>query len=249
MSTYSNKENRTQLKIVVRAQPTTQGTERRFQSELELYETVAGEELVERLAKYGYDSNITQASRALRTIEDFILKELAEGNRLDFGLASFYPRLSGALTARDMDPESDGLYVRGAVKARRKLESALKEKAVAINPLARKVIRIHNVFDSRIKKFDTVVRGDVLSVIGVGIPVDASRPDEGYFLEKRDGRWHRKPKSVARAEVLKSDFGMAEIVFKEPIAPGKYNLVVYTRGGNGPDYKVRHIGHPVTVIE
>lgn len=44
-------------------------------------------------------------------------------------------------------------------------------------------------------------------------------------------------------------FGMAEIVFKEPIAPGKYNLVVYTRGGNGPDYKVRHIGHPVTVIE
>ena len=56
---------------------------------------------------------------------------LAQGNRLDFGLVSFYPRLSGALSSRDIDPEQDGLFVRGAVKATRTLMNAPAARACA----------------------------------------------------------------------------------------------------------------------
>ena len=71
-------------------------------------------ELVEQLAQYGFDGQSARARYALMTIEAFIEKKLAEGYQLDLKLASFYPKLSGALSARDEDPETDGLYVQGA---------------------------------------------------------------------------------------------------------------------------------------
>ena len=35
--------------------------------------------------------------------------------------------------------------------------------------------------------------------------------------------------------------------FHDPIPRGEYNLVVSTRCGDGRDYALRRIGHPVTV--
>ena len=37
------------------------------------------------------------------------------------------------------------------------------------------------------------------------------------------------------------------IVFHDPIPRGEYNLVVSTRCGDGRDYALRRIGHPITV--
>ena len=39
----------------------------------------------------------------------------------------------------------------------------------------------------------------------------------------------------------------ARIVFHDPIPCGEYNLVVSTRCGDGRDYSLRRIGHPITV--
>ena len=44
-----------------------------------------------------------------------------------------------------------------------------------------------------------------------------------------------------------SDPITAKIVFRDPIPRGEYNLVVSTRCGDGRDYALRRIGHPVTV--
>ena len=44
-----------------------------------------------------------------------------------------------------------------------------------------------------------------------------------------------------------SDIITAKIVFRDPIPRGEYNLVVSTRCGDGRDYALRRIGHPVTV--
>ena len=41
--------------------------------------------------------------------------------------------------------------------------------------------------------------------------------------------------------------GSLKIVFHDPIPRGEYNLVVSTRCGDGRDYTLRRIGHPVTV--
>lgn len=58
-------------------------------------------------------------------IERFIRRELENGNRLDFGLVSFLPRLSAALPARDADPGETGIRLRGSVKARKSLSASL----------------------------------------------------------------------------------------------------------------------------
>ena len=48
-------------------------------------------------------------------------------------------------------------------------------------------------------------------------------------------------------ENLESDLITAKIAFRDPIPRGEYNLVVSTRCGDGRDYALRRIGHPVTV--
>ena len=47
--------------------------------------------------------------------------------------------------------------------------------------------------------------------------------------------------------VLESDPIAAKIVFRDPIPRSEYNLVVSTRCGDGRDYTLRRIGHPITV--
>ena len=114
-------QKRRQIKVKPRA-TTISG---KFQADMEPVDTLAGKELVQRWAENAGLKPIL-AQTVLTSLEGFILQELSEGRRLDFNLASFYPRLSGALSSRDSDPESDGLYVRGAVKARRALVNGLK---------------------------------------------------------------------------------------------------------------------------
>ena len=46
--------------------------------------------------------------------------------------------------------------------------------------------------------------------------VDRSKPDEGFWLEKRDGRRFHKAKLIQHAEVLESNIITAKIVFHDP---------------------------------
>ena len=137
----------------------------------------------------------------LTGLEGFILQELAQGRRLDFNLVSFYPRLSGALSSRDSDPEADGLFVRGAVKARRALVYGLKRSLEAENGLAVTRPRISNVFDKTANKHDVLAAGHELSAVGREFQIDLSHEDEGIWLEKETRKGTIK---IARARVLKS---------------------------------------------
>ena len=121
-------ETRTKIKAVARANAMN-GT---FQVKLEPTDVLTMDGIIERWAAYA-GINHGQARTQLMGFEDFILDELAKGRQLDFGLVSFYPRLSGGLSSRDADPETDGLFVRGAVKARRALINGLKKKLRAEN--------------------------------------------------------------------------------------------------------------------
>ena len=95
--------------------------------------------------------------------------------------------------------------------------------------------------------YDVVTAGSVLSVCGQDIGVNVKQADEGYWLEKRDGRRLHRPKPIARAEVLSTSPVHADIVFRDPVPCGQYNLVCVTRCGESRDYKTRRIGHPVRV--
>ena len=105
---------RTKIKAITREKDAAG----KFQTNLTPNATLEGKELIERWADFSR-LNAAQAETTLVLLKGFILDELAKGNKLDFELVSFYPRLSGALPSRDSSPDAEGLYVRGAVKARR----------------------------------------------------------------------------------------------------------------------------------
>ena len=150
----------------------------KFQTNLTPNATLEGKELIRRWAEFSR-LNPAQAETTLVLLKGFILEELAKGNKLDFELVSFYPRLSGALSSRDSSPDAEGLYVRGAVKARRPLMNGLKDKLEAVNDLTTVRSHIYNVFDKTLQRFDVLATGHVLSVAGYDIPVDAAKEDEG----------------------------------------------------------------------
>ena len=243
-----NGKSRTKLKAIPRKAAVKSGKGRRFQVDLEPTNILSDDELFSELAKFGFSGEPFQAQMALLTIERFIEMKLAEGCQIDLGLVSFVPRLSGALSVRDADPESDGLYVQGTVTGRAKLRQAIRDKVEAVNVLAKKFIRIHNLFDETTQKFDEITAGHVLSIVGHDIAIDTTRPDEGFWLEKRSGHWNRKPRPVQKAELLETHTHDAKIVFRAPIPKGKYTLVVATRCGEGGDYKLRRTGHPVKAV-
>jgi len=212
-----------------------------FQSELVPNETISGEELYKRLAdRSGFTP--AQMQLSVMTIEGFVKEELAKGNRIDFGLLSFLPRLEKGLPSRDADPVSEGIGVRGSVRIRSELRNCIGKKLEPVNELANVRPRILGVCDAETKEPDVVRAGRVLEITGRDIPIDASRSDEGVWLEKRT-----RGKMVA-AEILESSAQSAKIVFREVPPDGKYTLVLVTRCGKGTDYKVRRCLADVQVV-
>ena len=219
-----------------------------FQAALKPVDVLTMDDIAERWASYSGQPQ-GMAKSHLIGFESFILDQLTKGYRLDFGLVSFYPRLSGGLTSRDADPEADGLFVRGAVKARRALVNGLKRRLVAENAQATSRVRIYSVFDRETSRYGTVTPGHTLSISGNDILIDPTRDDEGIWLEKRlhvNSRRHSYTK-VARGRILKSDTALAEVVFDEAIPKGTYLLTLYTRCGRGTDFKVIHCRSEVNV--
>ena len=216
----------------------------KFQANLTPVTTLSGKDLVERWASYSR-LNSAVAEATLTMLEGFILAELSEGKKLDFNLVSFYPRLSGALSNRDSSPEAEGLYVRGAVKARRPLMNGLKDKLEAVNDLSTVHSRIFNVFDKTRKRFDVLAAGDILSVSGYDIPVDATKKDEGVWLEQRT---HKGYVQVAKGRIVSSSHDILETVFDDPIAIGKYVIAIYTRCGHGANYRVVRVSRKIRAV-
>ena len=219
-----------------------------FQATLRPVDVLTMDDIAERWASYSGQPQ-GMAKSHLIGFESFILDQLAKGCRLDFGLVSFYPRLSGGLTSRDADPEADGLFVRGAVKARRALVNGLKRRLVAENSQTTSRARIYSVYDGETRRYGTVTPGHTLSISGNDIVIDPACDDEGVWLEKRlhDSSRHHSYVKVARGRILKSDIAIAEVVFDEAVPKGTYLLTLYTRCGRGTDFKAVHCRSEVSV--
>lgn len=171
------------------------------------------------------------AKSMVESLEGYILDELGKGNQLSFGLVSFYPRLSGNLEMRDSNPATEGLYVRGAVKARRKLMSGLKGGLVAVNAISSIRTVITGVYYEGASRHEPIKAGMEITVCGESISVVEGREDEGVWLEaKRRGK-------VAKGRIVESTPTALRVVFDELPAKGKYFLVVATRCGRDVSLK------------
>ena len=216
----------------------------KYQTDLKPNAALEGRSLLERWADYtGWP--MARADAALTLLEGFVLDELGKGNKLDFGLVTFYPRLSAALSNRDSSPDAEGIYVRGAVKARRPLLNGLKDRLEAVNDLSSVHSRIFNVLDKNNNRFDVMEAGHVLSVSGYDIPVDDAKEDEGVWLEKRTHKGHER---VTRGRVVSYKADIMEVVFDEAVAPGKYVIAVYTRCGQGDGYRAVRVSRKIRAL-
>lgn len=219
--------------ITVRTRTTASAD--KFQAYLDPTEILDEDAIAEQWAASAAISTI-QAKTVLASLECFIMEELGKGRQLNFGLVSFYPRLSGALTTRDADPDADARYVRGAVKARRPLKDGLKNKLKAVNQTPPGAPTVFNILDRDANKGDVVATGHLLSAIGSDIEFDPSREDEGVWLERRVKR--KGIVRIAKARMTKMERDHLEFVFDAPISRGSYFVAVYTRAGESTDYKV-----------
>ena len=105
--------------------------------------------------------------------------------------------------------------------------------------------RIFNVFDKTRKRFDVLAAGDILSVSGFDIQVDAKKKDEGVWLERRT---HKGYVQVTKGRIVSSSPDILETVFDDPIAIGKYVIAVYTRCGHGANYRVVRISRKIRAV-
>lgn len=246
---YMNERAKVNIKVA-NGKCQAEGKEgRSFQARVVPNDTLQGDSLVEKLVQGDYFGSAAQARNAISNIEEFILAELKKGNRIDFPFASFYPRLSSALSARNVDPEEDGVSVLGAVKATHKLVKALRDSVEAINPAANEpYIRIIAVYNVDADKNDLIRKGEKIEIHVRNIVIDSAHEDECIILEKRSGKRRRQNRFVAKAEIVeRSDDGRIYVVFNDDIPCGKYVLVAKTRAGRSTDYALRRIGHPVGV--
>lgn len=214
-----------------------------FQVDAEPNEVLGGRALAERFAqKINVDTS--EANYIIDSLQEFIIEELQAGNRLDFELMSFLPRLSGTLPARDANPTDAGLVVKGHVKERPALRDALKGRLIPVNSIVPDWGAVQSVMDVPLKKFDQIVIGHQIDIAGVNVEIDVNMPDEGVWLEDSKGN------VISRAEVSYSDAQVVDCRFHEPAVPGKYTLVLANRARKkGSDYKLCRHCRAVTVID
>lgn len=216
---------------------------KKFQADIKVSGRMGLAEIAEQWAESSAMKPVL-AKTMIGSLEEFILQALAEGKQLDFGLVSFYPRLSGALPSRDSDPATEGLYVRGAVKARRALRDGLKEKIDAVNSYSSIQPRLFNVYDKDAERFDRISEGHKLSATGRDIQIDPEDPEEGVWIERRTKRGYEP---IMKAKILHSDPGRVEFMYNGDLPPRKYQIAVHTRCGRGKDHKVVVCRHEVSV--
>jgi hypothetical protein len=206
---------------------------KKFQADIKVVDRLGINEIAEQWAESASLKPV-MAKTVIGSLEEFILQMLADGKQLDFGLVSFYPRLSAALPSRDSDPAAEGLFVRGAVKARRALCNGLRDKIDAVNSASSIRPRIFSIYDMETKRFDQIAAGHRISAAGRDIPIDPEDPQEGVWIERRTKRGYER---MMKAKLLHSDVTRVEFMLDFDLPPRKYMIAVQTRCGRGKDYK------------
>lgn len=241
--------NRSTINITVRGKPHSSplgDKTQRFQIEAVPKEILSEDALYRRFAWY-YNVDTLTAEHEIRRVEGFILKELSEGNRLNFNLVSIYPHVTGTISTRDEDPAKAGLEVIGAVKARSQLRDAPKKTLIPVNHTSKRAYGyIDGVTADGIPWTpgrDVIKTGVKLWVGGTVCIFSGDDPEEGIWLETWDN------KVIARAtEVVANGSGGASCRFEGTVPKGNYTLVVGTRLGKSKEYKLNRFLHKVRVI-
>ncbi len=231
-----------ELSVETRAKPING----KFQADVIPNRVLDKKDVVDALAK---DLGLAPAAIevVISGLDDLVVRELGRGNRVDLGLVSFLPKLSGALSARDADPSFDGLRLCGSARARHKLVNAIDENLVPVNKVTGNKVVLSSVATKGDEIGGRIKAGTAAIATGIGLVVVEGRADEGIWLQSRQAYGYKD--TGFKARILFQDADHVEFVFDALPPPGKYSLVLAGRGGNTTAYRAARRRLNVEVVE
>ena len=126
----------------------------------------------------------------------------------------------------EFDPERHKVLPTVCTTKAFKAAVAVAEVVNVSKPLKAKVI---SLMDAVTKSLNAFTVSHEIHLQGDNLGICPDNPDEGVFLVA-------KGKTVAEAEVLKSDAQIINCRFTDPPPPGKYDLTVRCRNGADPSF-------------
>ena len=173
-------------------------------------------------------------------------KELEKGNRVEVENL-----LTGGLTVKGLFDSANAPWdgSKNKVDAQFQVKGDLRKAYDGVesqNITEGNRVVVRRVLDTVLKENGKIQCGENVTVYisGLNLGVDGTQEDEGCWLEDI-----KTGTVVATSEFLASTMTTLDVKFLTTPAPGKYNIVVASRGGLGPEYGVSTARRVVDVVE
>ena len=185
-------------------------------------------DIANEMARRGAVNDVSTYRYFLNLLHEIVAERTLAGYRLKTEF--FETGLSIRGTFDNVDDEFDP-------KRHRVLPTVCATKAFKTAVAAAEVVnvskplkaKVFSLMDSITKSLNSFIGRHVVYMQGENLGICTDNPDEGVFLAS-------KGKTVAVAEVLKSDAQIIDCRFNEPPPPGKYDLIVHCRNGTDPAF-------------
>ena len=185
-------------------------------------------DIAEEMVRRGAVNDVSTCRYFLNLLHEIVAERTLAGYRLKTEF--FETGLSICGTFDNVDDEFDPKRHRvlPTVCATKAFKTAVSVAEVVnvSKPLKAKVI---SLMDSVTKSLNSFTGRHVVYMQGENLGICTDNPDEGVFLTS-------KGRTVAVAEVLKSDAQIIDCRFNEPPPSGKYDLIVRCRNGADPAF-------------
>ena len=201
-----------------------------YQGHLQHNAVLSERETRRRFAEYCCEDR-SRTDRYLDALGEFIVREIAHGNRLNFGPFDVSLKLLGGFRSANASFDEKRNAISVCLIPSKEIKSAVK----ILNPinvtedtrwyLSGTLQRVpYQVYD------EIVAEGRrEFTVTGLIPPVHPSHPDEGVWLEDDVGE------KVAVATVVSSDISHTDCTLEGPLACGDYWIIVQCRDRSDPN--------------
>ena len=201
-----------------------------YQGHLQHNAVLSRKETLEAFAEYCREPQ-SHTSRYIDALGEFIVREVARGNRLNFGSFAVEMKMVGGFKAANSPFDWD----ENAIRVHLIPDKKIKQATGALKPInVTEDVRWY-IGSTRQRTpyevFDHIVAEGLRTstVCGYFPVVKSSRPDEGVWIENDTNE------KVLVATVTKSEFGRAECTFEGPLAIGDYWVVTQSRYRDEPN--------------
>lgn len=194
-----------------------------FRARVRTCGTLSMGDIAEEMAKHVGAGDAATCRYYLGLLHEIIAEKTLTGYRIKTDFFETGLSIRGTFGSKDEDFDAKRHKVLPTV-CTTKAFKAVVSAAEVINVSKSLKARINSLMDAVTKSLNAFEGHNELHLQGEGLGICTDNPDEGVFLVA-------KGKTVAVAQVMKSDAQVINCRFDDPPSPGKYDLVVRCRNG------------------